>query len=399
MITLTQSPSTLNKAFGINAVTLTGIDPKEKYVLKIITADDTLSTQVQFPNQLGNAIFDIQKVLQNKIESSRVGFEDANGIVSTTEEWFDYQLQFAAEDISGVIGTFTTSPTFTVYGGVKPYYQIGVNESSYLGSSIQGDTLTDRKPDIALKTPVRPSTVNGSDLVYSHTIRPDSAHTLSIYSKNTLKKAKISFFNSSRTLISTTEIQTTHSGKFLTIGVGTDQLNIPSGTRYYWVELLNNTGNARGQWKAHFFSLLPLECNDFNLVQFSWLNGEGFRDYYQFTKKTTKNTTVSRETYRKSLIDYNASSLQVLQGDRGEKVFSQKIQETFECLSDYLSDEDAEYLEGIIKSPDVRVNLGDGFEPVILLTDNFSSRSFRTDRLFQMSISFKLANNIKSNRG
>jgi hypothetical protein len=394
-VSILQNPGTLNKSFGVNAITLTGIGANQRYILKVKVNGQVVSHQVQLPNQSGNAVFDLQRVLQNYTLTNKIGIESTSGVVATTEEWIDYVVDFGFEGQDPL----TTSPTFTVFGGVKPYYQLLTTESNYLGSSTQGVSLTDRVPVLASKTPVRPSTVNANDLVYYNTIRPSSSHTISLYSKGTFKKAKISYYNEARTLITTSSIETVNTGKFLTIGVGTDSLIIPANTRYYWVELLDNTGSARGQWKAHFFDLLPTSCNDFNTVQFSWLNGEGFRDYYQFTKKTTKNTNVSRETYRKGLIDYNATTLQIANGGRGETVFNQKIEETYECYSDYLSDEDASFLEGLVISPDVRVNMGSGWQPVVLQTNTFTSRSFRTDSLFQMNISFKLANNKKSNRG
>jgi len=80
--------------------------------------------------------------------------------------------------------------------------------------------------------------------------------------------------------------------------------------------------------------------------------------------------------------------------------------QTFEAFTDYISDADALFLEGLFKSADVKVRFNDApgaaqyeWVPVSLLTSSYEEKTYRKDRLFQYNIRFKRAHNLKSQRG
>ena len=76
-------------------------------------------------------------------------------------------------------------------------------------------------------------------------------------------------------------------------------------------------------------------------------------------------------------------------------------------MTGYMSDEEAKYLEGLFNSPDVRVRLGmnapAGYDAYFfgcnVTSASWTEKSYRKDQLFQYEIRFKLANNLKSQRG
>jgi hypothetical protein len=397
-VTITQNPGNLNAAYGINAVTLSNNPAGTKYVLRVKQGTQILADIRQPENANGVAIFDIQHVLQNLVETNQIGIESTIAIVDAGPEVAQYTLERGYETpgiaLPSIVGT--TGP-YTVWGAIKPYWQINIDENFYTASSAQGVSLTDKKTVKANTLPAKPSTVNVTDDVYTHSILANGDYTISVYSNGELKTAKVSYFNASNSLISTQQLTTTSTSKFLTIGVGTSKLTIPAGTKYYWVELLDVNG-GRGKWKAHYFEILENDCA-FTPIQFSWLNKAGFRDYYTFTKKNVKTVNITRNSYRQNLIDYGATTLTVTQGGRGERIYSQKIEESYEAFTDYLSDADDAFLENLITSPDVRVNLNGVWESAILTTNTYTAKTFRTDKLFQLNLVFKMANNIKSNRG
>jgi hypothetical protein len=98
-------------------------------------------------------------------------------------------------------------------------------------------------------------------------------------------------------------------------------------------------------------------------------------------------------------IDYNASSVGVLAGGRGYRTFSQTLTDKYTVRTNWLTDEEAAYLENLFISPDVRANLGDGFIAVTLLNTSYVEKTIRKDKMFQYEITFKTAYNIKSQRG
>ena len=148
-------------------------------------------------------------------------------------------------------------------------------------------------------------------------------------------------------------------------------------------------------------------CLDYNRIQFSWLNSLGFRDYYTFTKKNVRTTKRKANNFLANTIDYNSDLYRSNSGARGYTTYSQEIQESFVATTGYMSDEEAKYLEGLFNSPDVRVRLGNnappGYEAYFfgcnVTSASYTEKSFRKDQLFQYEIRFKLANNVKSQRG
>ena len=148
-------------------------------------------------------------------------------------------------------------------------------------------------------------------------------------------------------------------------------------------------------------------CLDYDNIQFSWLNSYGFRDYYTFTKKNVRSTKRKANNFLANTVDYNGANYATTSGARGFTTYSQEIQETFTAMTRYLSDEEADYLEGLFNSPDVRVRLGQsapaGYEAFFfgcnITSTSWTEKSYRKDKLFQYEIKFKLANNLKSQIG
>ncbi len=154
------------------------------------------------------------------------------------------------------------------------------------------------------------------------------------------------------------------------------------------------------------FNIVDENCSDFPAFQFSWLNKFGFRDYYSFNKRKDRNVAINRNTYLQEAADYASSSYDVNVYNRGTTVFSQALQENYTAFTDYISDEDAIYLESLFTSPDVKVRFdekgGAGkyeWVPVSLLSTSYTQKTTRKDRLFQYDIKFKRAHNLKSQRG
>ena len=211
-----------------------------------------------------------------------------------------------------------------------------------------------------------------------------------------------------------------------------DQLAPLSAAAYYWVTFHTVTGSDCGtggliwntttsqfqvettQWNFTsgftgiadtplftplLIALTPGECNDFEPIQLSWENSFGFRDYWTFAKRHDRSVDIKRNDYMQESINYNATSVNVLAGGRGYRTFSQQLTDKYTVRTNWLTDEQAAYLENLFISPDVRANLGNGFVSVTLLTTSYVEKTIRKDKMFQYEISFKTAYNINSQRG
>ena len=191
----------------------------------------------------------------------------------------------------------------------------------------------------------------------------------------------------------------------ISVGIGPGNITVPANTTHYyvttrvWTNCTPNNLLDYGHTPIRFDIVEP-GCNDYDHIQVSWTNSFGMRDYYTFTKRNEKRVNLTRNTFLKESADYSSSSYTTNRYDRGFETYSQKIQEEYIANTDYISDADAQFLENLFRSPDVRVNIGNtAWEPVVLLSNSYTERSYRKDRLFQYEIRFRKAHNLKSQRG
>ena len=150
--------------------------------------------------------------------------------------------------------------------------------------------------------------------------------------------------------------------------------------------------------------------NEDNFIQVSWLNSFGFRDYWTFRKKRERRVNTTRNIYTQQTYDPNASIWESDPANRGDRVYSQEIVEEWTATTGYMTDSQAKFLQHLFTSPDVRVKLpqqwydklGISYEPfmsAVITSNTYTEKSYRKDRLFQYEITFRLANNMKSQRG
>ena len=151
-------------------------------------------------------------------------------------------------------------------------------------------------------------------------------------------------------------------------------------------------------------------CSDYSPMTVRWLNSAGGYDYFQFNKKHDYTIKTDRNTFRANKFDYwkgsafNALSL----NDRGEKVYSERIQKEITLSTDWLYDYEAEFLESLFKSAEVGyidqdktygVNQVQQVIQATITNKSIKQKSYRRNKLFQIEITLKGAHNIQSQRG
>jgi hypothetical protein len=200
----------------------------------------------------------------------------------------------------------------------------------------------------------------------------------------------------------------------VTMGVGPAQLDLNPLTVTYYIQplVLSPTGGSCGSggymtpsgWRTQGFRINQEPCNDYSHIQFAWLNSLGFRDQFTFTKKNEKVINTKRNQFLKEAADYNSTDYNVDVQSRGYTTYSQTIRETWSATTGYINDEEAKLLESMFKSAQVNARFSEGsykdqWVPVKIETANYTQKTNRKDRLFQYTVKFTLASNIKSQRG
>ena len=446
---------------GIPFDPVSGALTADKYVLQIWRNGQLIADLRQTPNAVGNAIFDIQNTLQNYVAPSPNNVEEVGYIgldlMNSANESVPYTFKTGYES-NGVV-TIDNEPEqiYLDFGGTKKYYETPYIETptfiptltSFVGTCT--NILKQAQPFTATKsyrlgadiTDGKPAWLTDTIRVYDHYVTLNDMTTISYYNSvngtgPALAKSIDAFvfwqYNASIFLgvNQLYNVVGNGGGPNVTVGQGlipaypTRAITCGTGPRnfqdldsqatHYYVATAPYTGGtcpstitglADGSMHyVHRFNIIEDGCNDFPTYQFSWLNEYGFRDYYSFKKRKDRGVKINRNEYLKEAANYNASSYAVNIYDRGTTVFSQTLPEEFSAFTGFVSDADALYLEGLFISADVKVRFDDApgaerykWVPVSLLSTSYEEKTVRKNQLFQYDIKFKLAHNIKSQRG
>ncbi len=375
----------------------------------------------------------------------------------------EYQIAYAAETGGVVGSFTTYPEIFTVIAGSKQYFQIPFDTTPYIPLASNDDqnppcTVVDRfaKPlsdnnftitdaELAASAFGIYSSPGGVDV---HNVYRDDQCTKTFYQKiarngfnppNSQVQGLEAFYILQYSATSSSPIQTNVivnaqangggpnvtlgqgtliSGDFQTITAATGPANLMvplnAATAYYYIipALYGCPEDPQSQidvmteaaWRAQKYIINDEPCNDYPHVQFAWQNSYGYRDYFTFTKKVTHSTKTKNNNFLKGAADYNGLDYSVDLQDRGLTTYSQKIENNFTVQSGYMNDAEAELLKHLYQSAEVKVRFSEGpyadqWVPVTITNTTYNEKTFRKDRLFQYTVNFRLASNIKSMRG
>ncbi len=399
----------------------------------------------------------------NTVDSQNLpGFQQNGRLSLAGATLLEYQIAYATES-GGVVSAFTTYPEiFTVIAGSKQYFQIPFDTNPYQ-PKISGDDsvlpcsvidrtakpLSDNTYTIADELPGKSnsyySSPGGIDV---HNVYRDDECTKTFYQvversasnpPNAAVQGIEAFYILQYSATSNSAIQTNIvgntqnngggpnlnlgqgtliSGDFqtITIASGPKNLVVPlnAATAYYYIipAVFGCPEDSQSQidvmtaaaWRAQKYIINQEPCNDFPHVQFAWQNSYGYRDQFTFTKRVEHSTMTRNNNFLKGAADYNSTDYSVDLQDRGYTTYSQKIQNDFKVTSGYMNDEEAKLLKHLFQSAEVKARFSEGpyanqWVPVIITNTKYIEKTSRKDKLFQYTVGFKLASNIKSMRG
>jgi len=454
---------------GMPVDPITGIPQADKYVLQVVVNGAIIADIRQSPNRSGVAIFDIQNTLQNFVSPSKDNIEELGyfglDLSNSAAESVSYVLR-ASTETGGVVpaypgdpGEWATSNILLDFGGKKEYFEVPYNTGPYIPAlatspvancttvfrpaNVFSERFTGRRAiDIAAAGEGIPAFISGNTVkVIEQNVTVDDMTTTSFFNGVSGTgpllaqgiEAFVFYQYNGAVLLSTNVIynqQSTGGGPqtatsqgvtpiypFVGITAATGPKNFQDFdgslvTHYYVIAQPYGTcGNIPNISDASMFNpmrfnIVDANCSDFPEYQFSWLNKYGFRDYYSFNKRKDRTVAIKRNTYLQEAADYSSSSYNVNVYNRGTTVFSQALQENFTAFTDFISDEDAIFLESLFTSPDVKVRFNEKggagkyeWVPVSLMSTSYMQKTNRKDKLFQYDIKFKRAHNLKSQRG
>jgi hypothetical protein len=160
----------------------------------------------------------------------------------------------------------------------------------------------------------------------------------------------------------------------------------------------SNQINTNGIWDKFTITKSDGNCG-YAGVRFAWINDYGVWDWFTFTLASDKVTNMERSKYRANFVPYNTSTTTAPYNikRRGENYFDINLDEIFTANSDFLTQEQADWVQGLFYSPNVYIQEGSTMLPIIILDNNFASKTNpRTQKNFQYQLTFALANSKRS---
>ena len=156
--------------------------------------------------------------------------------------------------------------------------------------------------------------------------------------------------------------------------------------------------NTNGVWDSFTFYKQDPNCG-YDGVRFAWINEFGVWDWFNFTLQNTKQTTLDSGLYKKNFVDYSTPTNAVTYDKkrRGTNSYYVNITENYQVNSDWLTQEQADWLETLFYSPNVYIQDGTNFLPINITDTEFVSKTNpRTQKNFQYIVNYTLANNKRS---
>jgi hypothetical protein len=201
----------------------------------------------------------------------------------------------------------------------------------------------------------------------------------------------------------------TATASLLSVGVGPQNITnttnfdmASSNWSYYTVKLLGqqaaSTPNDNGIWDQFTIYKQEPVCG-YEGTRFVFWNNVGAWDYFNFTLANTKTTTMDRSTYKQSFVDYSTPTTTVTydRQRRGQTTFNIDLDEIYTVNSDWLDQEQSDWLEQLFYSPNVYIQDSTQMIPVVIDNVDVTSRTNpKSQKMFNYQVTYRLANSKRS---
>jgi hypothetical protein len=162
-----------------------------------------------------------------------------------------------------------------------------------------------------------------------------------------------------------------------------------------WVgQVSSNIPNSSGVWDQFTIYNQQKACG-YDTTRLIWSNNYGCWDFFNFRLANQKTTSVERGIYKNGFVNYSVSQT-TLPYDithNGDTQYFVSPDEEFTITSDWLTQEQADWMETLFYSPRTFIQQGQNTIPIILTNTSFISKTNpRTQKVFNYTISYKLSN-------
>ena len=336
--------------------------PQYQYVMDVIQ-DSVVQTRIkQYPNPNASGIFDPSRILNDYIEY------DENWKVTTAQTAIasvqDFTIAFGEE-----YGT-SISSSVTLYDG------LGVaGPPAVTGSAVQVFAgVVDPNNGISYnwqKAAMGLTNTPTSDVYIAY----DDYHTMTFYNDGSMNTVNVNF----------------NPGNANNFNLPIGFTSIPiggynTGETANWTEIVVTAGSKVWTFKN------AEDCN-YERVRFAFINKFGFWDYYGVNLPIKKNTTMTKSQLTRPFVNYSSQTSVYDVSRRGRDYYNIQYNDNYSISTDWLDQEGAEWLGELMESPNVFVQQGTDFVPIIITNGTYvHNTNKRSQKTFQYELTYQYAN-------
>jgi len=339
-------------------------EPQMRYVFDIhgYFSDEFFGRIKVYPNKLGRGIVDISRELDDLVNYDtswkQIGRDYNQGqIILRIKIGEEYSTSLS--EPSTVYPDLAQSTQYVWPGKVYKNNGIGYNYP------VSTEPLLTNRPDNI--------EMSEDDYVTFSTVSPGSV----------ANAVRVTYKNSNGAII-------TYPSYTLPQGVyqyGIGKGNAPAG----WDTATVEVDVAAGGTKTKVYKRLDT-CKD-DSTSFAFINDYGVWDYYHISNPLKRQTKVDRNTYDQTFVDYSSNNSNYNVSNRGTTQYYTEYSDTYNITTDYLDKPTADWLTELFRSPEVYIQEGDDFIPIVMTQSSidWNMNQYR-QKLFQYDIEFKYAN-------
>lgn len=428
---LGNSVSTPNAAYTRLPHRITSDDPTRpqyQFIMDIYESGSSeyITRHTQRPNEEGKAIFEPSRVIQGVLDYDQ--YWKITGSIAPNNSVKDFVLQFGEQYGTSPSSSVTVYPnqashSLTIFPGVvnpmEDEYYVPGNLWNFNTSSFEGNNSV-----YLTNNPANRASGSLPNIYYSELLSINDYYTVTPLRDTFIDPDKITisgtYFSNGSTGLAVTGSIINLPNKFATIGIGPKNLadwdtgwanylasgsintiytgNDTGGVVYFIKELWDGvlpTGFTSSTFETQI--LIPeYKCND-EYTRFAFINTYGFWDYYNIYNPVKIETDLDRKTWNRPQVRYDIGGVGYYAPYTGmtQDYLSSKDRHSID--TDYIDKETANWLEELIQSPEVFIQQGDNFVPIVLTNSSYeSNNSTGRNKLFKYTIEWVYANPRRS---
>lgn len=350
-------------------------------------------------------VFDVHRIIENYLTHDIA--EDSYGFQRNDNSWRQYQVKFGEE--YGISSGIVVYPNLTLSSS-GDVINAALGFTEYKDYAQANYILSDSNKKFLTNAPSSQN-INSSEHAWLHMLQETSG---------VVSSARIRTYNSAGSLIEQFNIvnpypdsDAEHRNQFLRFGCGTTNLNqidesllngsvqpiIADNVASYDITIRSSpTGGAnRSETRTY---VITNNCSRFTTYRLHFLNKLGGFDSFTFSMRPQEQIDVSRNYYKKDVRATTATTSTYNKKDRENVEIAVNYQDSLVLESDWITEDEATWLEELIHSPVVyHYHATHKLMGINITTVRFQRKFFNTDKLINIIIEAKYSHNNSRQRG